>query len=188
MPTSNVDGTALTDLAGAKVYYGTSSSNYSAVIDVGHANAYAITGLVAGSTYYLNGTAYNAEGRESDFCTEVVKTATASSRPGNRAPRVNAGIDREIVYAKDIALEASVSDDGLPAGSTITVTWSKLEGPGTVSFSDPRATSTSVGFSRHGRYVLHVRVSDGEKAAADQLTINVLSVPSPPRSLRLRNR
>ena len=62
MPTNNLDGTALTDLAGAKIYYGTSSSNYTVVIDVGMTNSYTVTGLVGGEVYYLNGTAYNTSG------------------------------------------------------------------------------------------------------------------------------
>ena len=75
MPTRNIDGTPLTDLAGAKVYYGTASSNYMHVVDVGLCEAATITGLTAGATYYLNGTAYNAAGLESDFCAEVAKQA-----------------------------------------------------------------------------------------------------------------
>ena len=35
-PTTNADGTPLTDLAGYKVYYGPSSGNYSQAIDVGN--------------------------------------------------------------------------------------------------------------------------------------------------------
>lgn len=78
--TLNVDGTRLTDLAGAKVYYGTASSNYTHVLEVpggqpGQTVACIVTGLVAEATYYLNGTAYNTSGLESDFCTEAVKVA-----------------------------------------------------------------------------------------------------------------
>jgi len=75
MPTNNLDGTPLTDLAGAKVYYGTASSNYTTVVDAGMVETYTITGLTAGATYYCNGTAYNTAGLESDFCDEVAKEA-----------------------------------------------------------------------------------------------------------------
>ncbi len=187
-PTHNVDGTALTDLAGVKLYYGTSSSNYPAVIDVGYTNAYTITGLVAGSTYYLNGTAYNVEGRESAFCDEVIKVAGGAPPSGNQPPQVDAGADRDVIYGSAVALEALVDDDGLPAGSTTTVQWSKQEGPGTVQFSDSQAAGTSATFSRHGRYVLYVSASDGEKASTDILVVNVLAVPAPPSTLRIRSR
>ena len=72
-PTNNLDGTPLTDLAGAKVYYGTSSSNYTHTLDVGMTNACTVTGLDYLRVYYFNGTAYNTAGLESDFCTEVAK-------------------------------------------------------------------------------------------------------------------
>jgi hypothetical protein len=86
--TTNVDGTPLTDLAGAKVYYGTSSSNYTVVVDVpggvpGGNVSHKITGLKAGTTYFINGTAYNTSGLESDFCTQISKKAT--TRPGKHA-------------------------------------------------------------------------------------------------------
>ena len=82
--TNNVDGTPLTDLAGAKVYYGTTSSNYTRVVDVpggapGQTKSHTVTGLVDGVRYYLNGTAYNTAGLESDFCREVAKVAKNSS-------------------------------------------------------------------------------------------------------------
>jgi len=75
MPTTNIDGTPLTDLAGARVYVGTSSSNYTWTVDAGMAESLSVTGLTAGATYYFNGTAYNEAGVESDFCNEVAKTA-----------------------------------------------------------------------------------------------------------------
>ena len=82
--TNNTGGTPLTDLAGAKVYYGTASSNYTQVIDVpggepGQTVSCTVTGLVEGVTYFLNGTAYNTAGLESDFCTEVAKVAVDTS-------------------------------------------------------------------------------------------------------------
>ena len=83
--TNNVDGSALTDLAGAKVYYGTASSNYTVIVNVpggvpGGAGSKTITGLKAGTTYFFNGTAYNVAGAESDFCEQVSKKAT--TKPG----------------------------------------------------------------------------------------------------------
>lgn len=81
----NMDGTPITDLMGAKVYYGTASSNYTHVIDVpggypGQTVIYTVTELVEGVTYYLNGTAYNTLQLESDFCTEIVRAAHQAPR------------------------------------------------------------------------------------------------------------
>jgi len=80
MPTNNMDGTSLTNLAGAKVYVGTASSNYTRAVDAGMVERFVLVGLQEGQTYYCNGTAYNRAGLESDFCTEVIKRAEAPHR------------------------------------------------------------------------------------------------------------
>jgi len=78
-PATNTDGSALTDLAGYKIYYGTSSGNYSTVITVGNVTTYTITGLTDNITYYFATTAYDSSGNESAFSNEVSKTISASS-------------------------------------------------------------------------------------------------------------
>ena len=72
-PTTNADGTPLTDLAGYKVYYGTASGNYTVSKDVGNVLTYTITGLQTG-TYYFAATSYNTLGNESVYSNEVRKT------------------------------------------------------------------------------------------------------------------
>ncbi len=71
-PTTNVDGTPVSDLAGYRIYYGLSSRNYSWVIDVGNVNTYKIENLSPG-TYYFAVTAYDTSGNESDYSNEVSK-------------------------------------------------------------------------------------------------------------------
>ena len=44
-PTTNADGTPLTDLAGYKIYFGVSSKNYTQNIDVGNVTSYTVTNL-----------------------------------------------------------------------------------------------------------------------------------------------
>ncbi|MEM7828420.1 MAG: fibronectin type III domain-containing protein [Candidatus Aenigmatarchaeota archaeon] len=73
-PTTNEDGTPLTDLAGFKVYYGTSSGNYSQNIDVGNVTTYAVNNLTEGKTYYFAVTAYDTSDNESKYSNEVNKT------------------------------------------------------------------------------------------------------------------
>jgi hypothetical protein len=72
-PSTNVDGTPLTDLAGYKVHYGTSSGDYTAAVNVGPTTEYSITDLAPG-TYYIAVTAYDSSGRESGYSNEVSKT------------------------------------------------------------------------------------------------------------------
>ena len=72
-PTTNTDGTELTDLTGYKVYYGTSSGVYDNVIDVADVTTYTLTDI-APATYYFAVTAYDELGNESDYSNEVSKT------------------------------------------------------------------------------------------------------------------
>jgi len=60
------------DLAGYRIYYGTSTRNYSFFIDVGNTTSYTVQGLEEGRPYYFAATAYNMAGNESDFSNEVV--------------------------------------------------------------------------------------------------------------------
>jgi len=71
-PTTNVDGTPLTDLAGFKVYYGTTPGVYTSII-VGNVTSYNVDGLTKGQTYYFTVTAYDAYGYESDYAAVVSK-------------------------------------------------------------------------------------------------------------------
>ncbi len=65
-PTENTDGTPLTDLAGYRVHYGTSSDALTQTIDVSGATATSliVTGLDPG-TYYFAVTALTSSGQES---------------------------------------------------------------------------------------------------------------------------
>jgi hypothetical protein len=72
-PMSNADGSPLTDLAGYKIYYGTSSGDYAKVIDAGNFTTYEIEDLEPG-TYYFAVTTYDFSENESDYSNEVRKT------------------------------------------------------------------------------------------------------------------
>jgi hypothetical protein len=65
-PTENSDGTALTNLAGYTVYYGTSPTDLSQSVKVTNPglSAYTLTGLASG-TWYFAVTSYSADGVES---------------------------------------------------------------------------------------------------------------------------
>lgn len=64
------------DIAGYKVHFGSSSGNYSQVIDVQGQNFAALPQLILGNTYYLAVSAYNTAGQESPKSTEMVLSAT----------------------------------------------------------------------------------------------------------------
>ncbi len=71
-PTTYVNGTPLTTLAGYKIYYGTTPGAYRS-IDVGNVNSFHVTGLSNGQTYYFTVTDYDTNGIESDYSTVVSK-------------------------------------------------------------------------------------------------------------------
>jgi fibronectin type 3 domain-containing protein len=60
-----------TDLAGYKVYRGTTSGVYSTTYNVGNVIAYTVTGLAPGNIYYFVVTAYDTGGFESLVSNEV---------------------------------------------------------------------------------------------------------------------
>jgi hypothetical protein len=65
-PDENTDGSALTNLAGYRIYYGTSADALDQIIDIPSVGitTYVVDDLVAG-TYYFSIRAYNAVGAES---------------------------------------------------------------------------------------------------------------------------
>lgn len=66
-----------TDLAGYKIYIGTSSGFYTypgSPIVVGRTDSYAITGLPTGQTYFFAISAFDASGNESQLSAEVSKS------------------------------------------------------------------------------------------------------------------
>lgn len=69
-PTTNEDGTPLTDLSGYKVYYGNLSGEYNNTEDVGNLTTYKVTNLGDGEWYFVV-TAYDTSGNESAYSNEV---------------------------------------------------------------------------------------------------------------------
>src|SRR5262245_63500251 len=72
--------------------------------------------------------------------------------PGNQAPSVNAGPDQTITLPSSANLVGTVSDDGLPnPPGAVSTTWSKVSGPGTVTFGNADGENTTANFSQAGR-------------------------------------
>lgn len=110
----------------------------------------------------------------------------------NQAPQINAGADINLVQPNNsVMVSATVSDDGLPANSSITVTWSMQSGPGAVTFSNPHSFAPTATFSVPGTYVLSVVASDGDLTGSDTLVVNLAeadaSAPTVPQNLTAVN-
>jgi len=93
--------------------------------------------------------------------------------PPNEAPAVNAGPDLSVTHPEAAPLAGTVTDDGLPRGAALLVAWSKVSGPGGVTFSQPDAAATAARFGAAGTYVLRLTAGDTEFAAHDELTVTV---------------
>jgi hypothetical protein len=99
---------------------------------------------------------------------EIVVTVNAGV---NQAPSVNAGPDQSITLPASATLNGSASDDGLPA--TLTTTWSKVSGPGMVTFGNVSALVTTATFSTAGSYTLRLTASDGALSSTDDIAVIV---------------
>jgi fibronectin type 3 domain-containing protein len=77
---------------GYRIYYGTSSHNYSGTISLGKLTSVTIDGLTNGATYYFAATTFNAQDQESGFSNEASYQVPAVTVT-NAAPTVQ--IQRE---------------------------------------------------------------------------------------------
>ena len=94
--------------------------------------------------------------------------------PINSAPSVNAGADQTVEVDESANLRGTASDDGR-INSTLVIRWSKVSGPGTVTFGSTTSLSTTARFSATGGYVLELSANDGQLTSTDRLGINVIA-------------
>jgi hypothetical protein len=92
----------------------------------------------------------------------------------NQTPSVDAGADQTVTFPAGASLVGTVSDDG---GTSLTTHWSKISGPGTVTFADASSLDTMANFSQSGVYVLRLMAADGTLSSSDdvQITVNPAS-------------
>ena len=83
-PSTNTDGSPLTDLGGYKVYHRTGPTYDTPGVDVGNMTSHQITGLLE-ATHYFVITAYDVVGNESVYSNEVIRTInfTRLNPPGD---------------------------------------------------------------------------------------------------------
>ena len=91
-------------------------------------------------------------------------------------PRVEAGVDRVVILGGKTYLNATIktlAGKGVPPK----VDWSKVSGPGTVTFENTDAPSTAVAFSAVGDYVLKLTAGRGPLSASSTLKVKVALPP-----------
>ena len=105
---------------------------------------------------------------------EMAVTLPPISGGTNAAPVVSAGPDLTVTLPAAATLNGSVTDDGLPnPPGTATATWSQVSGPGTVTFGNPNAPSTTASFSAAGSYVLRLTGNDSVLQSSDEVSVAV---------------
>jgi aqualysin 1 len=137
---------------------GATSTNWTKVsgpgsVSFGSASSVDTTaGFSAIGSYVLRLTASNGS-------TSVNDTMTATVNP-------EAGPDRTVT------LPAAASLDGTsPAVGTVTFAWSKVSGPGNVTFANASAVDTTATFSASGSYVLRLQAVNGSFTGSDTMNV-----------------
>jgi hypothetical protein len=170
---ASLDGTVTDDGKPSPPNLTTTWTKQSGLGTVTFANANAVdtqASFSAAGTYVLQLAASDGALSASD-----VMQVTVQSGSGNTAPQVNAGPDQAITLPAQAALDGTVSDDGLPSPPTLTSTWSRVSGPGTVTFGNNHAVDTQASFSVSGTYLLQLSTSDGSLTTRDSVQITVQS-------------
>ncbi len=86
----------------------------------------------------------------------------------NPAPVTRVGPDKTISLPDSVALDGAVTHDG-----AVATAWSKVSGPGTVTFGDANAPTTTASFSEAGPYLLQLTADNGAKASSADIMILV---------------
>jgi RHS repeat-associated protein len=152
---TNVTVTCAT--AGAAIYYTTNGD----IPNTGD------TYIYNGDSIYVSGvTTLRAKAFASGYDDSAVATATYTI---NAAPFVYAGAQQ--IISSSTTLEGVVMDDGLTGGGTLFTNWTKISGPGTVTFGNSHQTNSTASFSADGIYVLQLSASDGQYTNSSLVTI-----------------
>ncbi|MGE3314457.1 MAG: DUF1559 domain-containing protein [Planctomycetaceae bacterium] len=115
-----------------------------------------------------------SDGTNNSNTVTVTINIIASPPPTNQPPLVDAGADQAVLFPNGVSLDGTVSDDNLPnPPAAVTTTWSKVSGPGTVTFASPSSVDTTATFSAPGTYVLRLTANDLALSQFDEVTINV---------------
>jgi hypothetical protein len=75
--------------------------------------------------------------------------------------------------SEPLDLFGSVNDEGLPRGKGLVAGWTKVTGPGTVTFAPPASARTRASFSEAGNYELELTATDSEFTERYRLKVTV---------------
>ena len=116
-----------------------------------------------------------------EFSTGILEWRVLDSgKSPNFPPKVDAGVDRDVMLGGKTYLNGTVKF--LKSDASAKVLWSKDSGPGEVQFADAKTNVTTAVFSAPGNYVLKLAVGEGGLQSASTLRVKVVQ---PPPSNRL---
>jgi RHS repeat-associated protein len=122
---------------------------------------------------------------DSDAAGDIMSLATRGRNIGttgalNQPPVVNAGADQTVqLPAGTITLNGTATDDGLPVGSTLVISWNQISGPAAMSFASPTQAVTQATFTAPGTYVLRLIASDSQFFSTSDVHVIVSPAPQP---------
>jgi hypothetical protein len=92
----------------------------------------------------------------------------------NEPPVITMG-DDQVVWGvpQTIALNTTVTDDGLPVGSTLSYTWTRTAGPATAVINSPNTEDTTVFIAERGDYNFMLTVTDGNRTSTATVRVVV---------------
>jgi hypothetical protein len=131
------------------------------------------TSAASNGSHRIEVEARDAAGNRRRSPPRTVTVTNPRSAVPNRAPVVSAGADLAVALPGPALIEATVHDDGLPAGPGGHTRWTMVSGPDAVRFDPADAARTTVRFTRSGTYVLRLTVSDGELSGSDDVSVTV---------------
>lgn len=138
------------DLAGYRVYYGTSSGRYSEVVDANLATKVVVDGLQPATRYYFVVTAYDSAGNESEPSDEVSAVTLDRTPPALASVTVRGATELLVTFSEPVAQASAEITGNYRIDGGVTVTGATLA-------ADPRGVVLSTTPHTNGRtYLLTV--------------------------------
>jgi hypothetical protein len=120
----------------------------------------------------------NSSGSTSGTSGGNISSGSPAPPPPLPNPVVSVGSAQTITLpTTTVTLTGSASD---PAGQSVTVAWSEVSGPATVTFSSPTSTTTQATFPATGSYTVRLTANAGGRVASADTSVTVLPQPAPP--------
>lgn len=131
-----------TDLAGYKIYFGTTCGDYKSVVDAGNQTTFTVSGLETDKIYCFAATSYDAKGSESDFSEPLVTNISFTDTDGDGL----SDDDETQLYRTNPSL-ADTDGDGIDDGSEFAywgARWnSDYDGDGVINLLDADSDNDS---------------------------------------------